>query len=301
MPAIYSRLYAGPPRARVIHFLQPDGGAYAPIAKPGARVEACVERLFAYLDAERPRCDVLRFGPLDGGSPFARELARTLSRARWPRRVERLSPSRYLLTAGRRHEQLMADRPPSLRGRLEAAARALLATGRASFRLIREAGEVAGAWEDYCAIVGDDSFQWAGDAPEYVEGVIRVAADQGTLRMGFLDLDGEPASVQVWRLAEGSAHCLRVWTDLTKPEQGLSELLTAHMTQLLIDDERAGELHFGAFSESFALDWAPEASSRLEVIAFNPRTGRGARGAVRHLTVAALRAGWRLVRRSNVE
>jgi hypothetical protein len=301
MPAIYSRLYAAHPRARVIHFLQPDGDAYEPIAKPGARIEECVPRLFAFLEAELPRCDVLRFSPLHSGSPFARELMRTLSRARWPRRVEALPSLRYLATDGRSHGEIMAGRPPSLRGRLEAAARGLLDTGRASFRLISDPEDVAGAWEDYCAIVGDERLELAGDAPEYIEGVMRVAAAGGALRMGFLDLDGAPASVQVWRLSNGNAHCLRVWTDLAKREPGLTELLTAHMTRLLIDDERARELHFAAFSESFAADWAPEASPRLELIAFNPRTGRGVRGAIRHLTVAALRALWRLGRRTKTE
>jgi broad specificity phosphatase PhoE len=298
MPAIYSRLYAAHPRARVIHFLQPDGDAYEPIAKVGAKTEDCVPRLFAFLEAELPRCDVLRFSPLNPGSPFAGELMRTLSRARWPRRVEKLPSVRYLATHGRSHEQIMAERPPSLRGRLEAGARGLGDTGRASFRIVRDLGDVVGAWQDYCAIVGDELFEMAGDAPEYIEGVMRVAAAGGTLRMGFLDLDGAPASVQVWRLTNGNAHCLRVWTDLTKREQGLSELLTAHMTRLLIDDDRARELHFGAFSDAFAADWAPEASPRLELIAFNPHTGRGVRGAIRHLTVAALRAGWRLGRRA---
>jgi hypothetical protein len=193
----------------------------------------------------------------------------------------------------------MAERPPSLRGRLEAAARAVLDTGRASFRVIRDPEDVAGAWKDYCAVVGDEWLEMAGDAPEYVEGVIRVAATNGALRMGFIDLDGTPASVQVWRLTGGSANCLRVWTDLTRVEPGLSELLTEYMTRQLIDDERADELHFAAFSESFAADWAPESIPRLEVIAFNPRTRRGVRGAIRHLTVAALRAGWQRVRRSN--
>src|SRR6185295_14632513 len=125
-PAIYSRLYAAHPRARVIHFLQPDGDAYAPIAKPGARIGECVPRLFAFLEAELPRCDVLRFSPLDSGSTFTQELIRALSRARWPRRIERLPALRYLATAGRSHAQIMAERPPSLRGRLEAASRALV-------------------------------------------------------------------------------------------------------------------------------------------------------------------------------
>lgn len=296
MPAIYSRLYAAHPRARVIHFLQPDGDAYEPIAKPGARIDDGVPRLFAFLNAELPRCDVLRFSPLHSGSAFAVELARTLSRARWPRRVEALPSARYLATDNRSHAQIMAGRPPAVRARLEAAARGLLDTGRASFRLIRHPQDLARAWEDYCAIIGDERFQMEGDAPEYIEGVTRVAAAGGALRMGFLDLDGAPASVQVWRLSGGSAHCLRIWTDLAKRETGLNELLTEYMTRVLIDGERAGELHFGAFSDSFAADWAPEASPRLELIAFNPRTGRGVRGAIRHLTVAALRAGWRLGR-----
>ena len=298
LPAVYSRLYAAHPRARVVHFLQPDGDAYEPIALPEAAGDACVSMLFAFLGGEDPRCEVLRFSPLDPQSPFAAGLIRTLREMRWPRRVEHMPPERYLAIAGGDHAQIMKGRPPALRARLEAAARSLLDTGRASFRLISDAADVGRAWSDYCAILGEDRLSMDGDAPDYIEGVMRVASGAGTLRVGFLDLDGAPASVQVWRLSGAGARCLRLWTNPARSEPGLSDLLTAYMTRRLIDDERAGALYFGPVTESFAADWASAASPRIEVIAFNPRTVRGVRGAIRHLAVGALRAAWRRGRRA---
>ena len=260
--------------------------------------EAWIASLFAFLESEIPRCDVLRFGPLDPQSPFAVEFIRIFGRERWPRRTVPLPLERYLDVAGHSHAEIMAARPPALRARLEAAGRALLDTGRASFRLVTEAAGVAGAWKDYCAIVGEDRFHMEGDAPDYIEGVMQVAARARTLRVGFLDLDGVPACVQVWRLSGGNARCLRIWSDTGRTESGLNDLLTAHTTRRLIDDERAGTLYFGAVDDAFAADWAPGRSPRIEVIAFNPRTGRGLRGAIRHLTVGWLRAASGLWRRA---
>ena len=295
MPAVYSRLYAAHPRARVIHFLQPDGEAYEPIGN--AATGTGVRELIAFLDAERPRCDVLRFTPLDPASLFTIELLKTLARAQWPRRVEALPPERFLDCGRCRHTEIIAARPGALRARLEAATRTLVDTGRISYRLVALTDEVPRAWEDYCAIVGDERFHLEGDAPDYIEGVMRVSAAAGTLRTGFLILDGVPAAVQVWRLDGANARCLRIWTDEAKEESGLSDLLTAYMTKRLIEEDCAAILYFGALSEEFAADWAAASAARIDVMAFNPRTFRGVRGAIRHLTVSKLRAVWRHGRR----
>jgi len=42
--------------------------------------EAWIASFFAFLESEIPRCDVLRFGPLDPQSPFAVEFIRIFGR-----------------------------------------------------------------------------------------------------------------------------------------------------------------------------------------------------------------------------
>lgn len=297
-PAIYSRLYVAHPRARVLHFLQPDGQPYSPVAEHRNTVAeiSFVQPLLDHLRAERPRYDVLRASPLDPDSAFAIELAGSLKRASHPLRVERLAPGRRHSTAAISHRDFMAARPTALHDTLRDGRAALDDSGRAAFRLIREPRDVEAGWNDYCAILDEDRYVFEGAAPDYAHGLMDVAARAGTLRLGFIDVDGSPAAVQFWQLFGPVARCLRIWSAPEYHGRPLDDLLTEYMTRQLIDADGAAELDFGAITDAFARNWAPGSYRRIGLIAFNPRTSRGLRGAIRHLGAAAIRSVWERAR-----
>jgi hypothetical protein len=293
-PAIYSRLYLAHPRARVLHFVQPDGEPYTPLVEQADAVPAAslVQCLLDQLAAELPRYDVLRASPLDPDSAFAIELARALRRAIHPLRTERLAPGRRQLTAGVSHAEFIAARPEPLQELLRNGKAELIESGRASLRLIRDPQDLEAGWKDYCAILGEDRYVFEGAAPDYARGLMDIAARAGTLRLGFIHVDGVAAAVQFWLLSGALARCLRIWSGPEFIGGPVDDLLTEYMSRRLIDVDRVAELDFGAIAEEFARSWAPKAYRRIGLIAFNPRTSRGLRGAVRHLGAAAFRAVW---------
>ena len=90
VPAIYSRLYSVHPRARVLHFLHPDGLDYLPLLASGEEnplraVESVLQGLFPV----RRAYDVVRFSPLERDSSFANGLISVLRRNRHPLQIYR--------------------------------------------------------------------------------------------------------------------------------------------------------------------------------------------------------------------
>jgi hypothetical protein len=129
---------------------------------------------------------------------------------------------------------------------------------------------------------------------------MRVAADAGILRLGLIALDGEPAAMQMWIIADNAAQCLRISQSKRFADLPLDEMVTERITPHLIDVDRVVELDFGYIVEQFAAQWAPRTRQRFGIVAFNKRTRRGFKGALRHIVLPRLlafpRRVWRKLR-----
>ena len=291
LPALYSRLYAVHPRSRVVHFLQPDGLLYAPLAGTGEPDPAVViSEVIESLQEDRRAYDVLRASPLERESRLARALVGVLRRTRHPLQIYRQFMDRYVVTESLSSREYLRQRPPAVREALDGAGRMLYDSGRAGFRLCSDPGSVEAGWEAYRTVLAACGLQSDLAPLPYLHGILRLGAGLGALRQGILDLDGTPAAVQVWIVSAGVARCLRIWSDGRARTFPLDEMLTARLSAHLIDSDGVAELDFGAVQEEFARDWAPAGRARLGIVAFNPRTWRGLKGALRHVGAEKLRS-----------
>jgi hypothetical protein len=298
LPAIFSRLYAAHPRARVLHFTQLEGLAYRPFCRPqSVGPLQAFERVLMFLRSVRNSYDVLRVSPLDATAPSAVDTAAVVRRARHPLQTYKLYRDRYETVSGGDSRAYLAARPEPLRERLESAGRALFQEGRARFRLVCAPDEVEQGWRDYQQIRDLSTRQMEPEPKPYLPGIMRVAAEAGALRLGFVDLDDKLAAVQLWIVSAGIGKCLRVWIIPQEREVLLHELLTQHLTAHLIDTDQVAELDFGAINDNFALNWAPQARDRLGLVAFNLSTWRGFKGTLRHVGPQLLRSAARRVLR----
>lgn len=103
-------------------------------------------------------------------------------------------------------------------------------------------------------------------------------------------LDGQPAAMQMWIVAANAAHCLRIAQSAQFADLPLDDVLTERITPYLIEADRVVELDFGYIVEEFAAHWAPRARQRIGIVAFNARTRRGLKGALRHIVLPKLLA-----------
>jgi len=298
LPAIVSRLYYAHRRARVLHFIQPEGEPYAPfVPSEHPDVAPILYGLLECIKAEPRQCDVLRASPLDPASPFARELRLSLRRRRYPFQAFRHLDDRYEVTEGMSSDAYLATRPGTVRAELRAKVQPFFDSGRARFRAISDASELDAANAAYMAVLERNRRELETEPEGYVHNVMRVAADAGALRLGVIDFDGEPAAVQLWLVSAGIARCIRIWSDPRHAALPLDDMMVQCMIPRLLDVDQVRELDFGSIEDNFAQNWAPRRRERIGVVAFNPRTWRGIKGAFRHIVLPKLLSIPRRLRR----
>lgn len=300
LPALYSRLYALHPRARVVHFLQPDEQPYTPLlAAERAAPAEVIDSVVGFLRAHPDTYDVIRVSPLDPESAFAHGLFAALRRTGHPLQAYEHIADRYETVSGQSFADYMARRPRDLRESLSRTGRLLLSGGRAQFDLNVTAEQVKAGWGDYQPLVYSDAVAAQQQPPSFLPSSMLLAAEAGSLQLGCLYLDGTAAALQLWLVDEGVAHCLRIWSVEEKRAFPIDDMLTELMALCLIDGNRVAELDFGGITDEFAKNWAPAMRRRIGVAAFNPRSWRGIKGAARHVGLQRLKAlagrAWRRV------
>jgi hypothetical protein len=289
-PAIFSRLYGPHPRARLLYFMGPEGLPYEPILAPDCEdPKDAVGSVIRFTLGARLQYDVLRFSPLEPDSPFISHLVGALRENRYKYQIYGMQEDRYETTAGRSSADYLAKRPAALRETLGTTGRMLFDSGRASFVLVREPADVEHAWR-HCESILVQADERNPQHFEYLPGLLRVAADAGVLRLGLLTLDGQPAAMQLWVVARNVAQCLRISQHEQFSDLPLDDMLTEQITPHLIDTDRVVELDFGYIVEQFAAHWAAQRRRRVGIIAFNLRTRRGLKGALRHIFLPKLLA-----------
>lgn len=298
MPAVYSRLYASHPMARVLHFLQREERPFEPIGR-SFDAEPVVNAIAAWLRENPKSVDVLRASPLDPALPFTAHVLAAVRRSGYWTQLYRHAPSRYARVAGLTFSEYLAQRPRALRESLDLNTRLLMQGGRGEFHFPCSPELVEDAWESVRYVIDRAPEEDAPDSIDYLRAVLDTASACGALRLGIFSLDGVPVAVQLWVVSERVARCLRIWGAQGQRTFPIDDVLTQLVTLCLIDGDHVEELEFGDVNEAFAADWAPMTRDRLGLAAFNRRTGRGIRGAFRHiglqLLLAAPRRMWRKI------
>ncbi len=289
-PAIFSRLYGAHPRARLLYFMGPEGMPYEPMLSPdGEDPKAAVNSVIEFTRGGRLEYDVLRFSPLEPDTPLLSHLVEALRQCRYKYQIYGMQEDRYETTAGRSSAEYLAKRPAALRQTLENAGQMLFDSGRAAFTLVREPAEIGDAWR-HCESILAEADERNPEHFEYLPRLLNLAAEAGVLRLGLLTLDGKQAAMQLWVVARNVGQCLRIAQHARFANLPLDDMLTERLTRHLIDTDRVVELDFGYIVEQFAAHWAPQRRRRVGIIAFNTRTPRGLKGALRHIVLPKLLA-----------
>jgi hypothetical protein len=291
LPALYSRFYSMHPEARVLHFLQPDEQPYSPLLAPeGIDPVQAVESVVQFLRAHSNTYDVIRVSPLDPEGPVAQGFLRALRKTGHPMQAYEHIADRFEVVSGQSFADYRARRPRDLRETLDRTGRLLLSGGRALFDLTENPEQIAEGWNDFRALIEADKVALQQQTASYVPSSLLIAAEAGALQLGCLHLDSVPVALQYWLVDNGVARCMRIWGSQEQRAFPTDDILTELMTLCLIDGKHVSELDFGAISDEFARSWAPAMRRRIGVAAFNPRSWRGIKGALRHVGMQRLKA-----------
>ncbi len=227
----------------------------------GALARACrawpVTRLDA-LDLADPRVEALVAGARAAGLA----VCRFDHFGNWHEAVAGLSWADYL-----------AGRPGSLRSTIGRKTAAATRAG-ASLMVIRDgAGLDAGiaAYEDIYA----RSWKQPEPFPRFNAGLMRALAPLGQLRLGLMQVGGEPVAAQIWLVAEGIATVVKLAHDAAFQATSPGTVLTAHMIRHLLEEGYVREIDFGRGDDPYKRDWASARRQRSGLLLVNPRHPAG--------------------------
>jgi hypothetical protein len=280
-----------PWRARDAHAL---ANYYSPLACPPASVDATQEDWQAlFLAMRQPvlgqgrlRLDRLRLAPLDDPAltpgqeqiPVSWVLLQALQGAGWRARpyfcfgnwFQTLDDSTEAAGAWATY---WAARDGALRNTALRMGRRFRAAG-GSFEVVTGGERLSWAIAGYCEVYGQ-SWKTPEPHPGFMPGLVRLAAEQGWLRLGLASLGGQVLAAQLWLVNQGKADIYKLAYREDAAAWSPGTLLTEHMMQHAITQDRVREVDYLMGDDVYKRQWMDRRRERWGLDAINPGTWRG--------------------------
>ncbi len=263
---------------------------FAPIvARACADVDEITGLLARKLQATKPPWDVLNIRPVDLSLPAVSGLYTAFNELGLRTQTYFCFGNWYLKVGGRSYAEYFKDLPNVIRKNVPYYQRRIKKSSRVKIKLHRNFEDLEVAIRDY-ELVYNSSWRDSEAYPSFVRGLIRIAAEQGWLRMGLFYIDEEPAAAQIWIVHGGVGSIYKVCYAEKFAKSSVGSVLTAHMLENAIDIDRVEEVDYLSGDDSYKADWMSDRRERWGIMAFNPRTLWGNAGIVRHIGGKSLKA-----------
>lgn len=183
-------------------------------------------------------------------------------------------------TSGTSFQDYVSTRPSLLQNTWRRKSSALQKATDSIFRICRAIEDVEPLIATY-ENLREQSWKSAEPYPEFIPGLIRVAARLGALRFGVLSIDGVPAAAQFWIVWDGRATIYKLVHAEKFADYSPGTLLTMEMMRNVLEDDRPSEIDFGRGDDAYKKLWLRSRRERWGIEAANPRTWRGFRLSLR--------------------
>lgn len=221
------------------------------------------------------RWSTLSFSPLDLQSEFFSQMQRSLTLAGYWVDSYFCFGNWYLLLEGRSFAAYRSTLPSALRHSID----------RGQRRLNRQ-----GTWRIDMAQTFDSSLEkaiadfesvyqksWKGAEPNalFIPGLARMAAQQGWLRLGVLQLDGQAIAAQIWLVKDNKASIFKLAYVSGFERFSAGSVLTQAMMRHVIDVDEVQEVDYLTGDDAYKRDWMSHRRERWGIVAFDWRTWAG--------------------------
>lgn len=189
-------------------------------------------------------------------------------------------------------EGYWAARPSALRNTVARARKRLDRQG--DWRLDIITGDASGleaAIDAYVAVY-NRSWKTPEPNPTFMPALIRLAAQQGWLRLGLVHVAGEPVAAQLWLVAGGKANIFKLAYVQGVEKLSVGSVLSEALMRHVIDVDRVREVDFLSGDDPYKADWMAQRRERIGLVAFDQRHWRGWLAAARH-RLGRWRQAWR--------
>ncbi|MGI4849781.1 MAG: GNAT family N-acetyltransferase, partial [Janthinobacterium lividum] len=244
--------------------------------------EEDLDQLAKTIAAERPRWLRIRLAPIAHDDSVSIDFAAALKRHGYAVQHYDTFVNRHLPTGQGGYERYLATLPSLLRNTLARKTRQLEKSGRARVAILANSDQIAHGIEAWTRVYAA-SWKEAEPHPQFMPGLITMAAAQGWLRLGVVYLDEQPIAAQVWLVVSGVASIYKLAYDQHHARWSAGSVLTAHLMRHVFDIDRVREVDYLTGDDGYKRDWMPQWRQRRGMIAFNLRSWRGLFSAGWHL------------------
>lgn len=166
-----------------------------------------------------------------------------------------------------------ADRPSALRGSVSRGKRRLDAAGNWRIDIHTPYSHARLGSIDDAIIAYEKVYSHSWKSPEpcanFIPGLVRMAAQQGWLRLGILWLDGKPAAAQLWFVDNGKASIYKLAYTQGLERFSVGSVLTAALMQHVMDLDQVKEVDYLSGDDAYKADWMSHRRERIGIAAFD--------------------------------
>ncbi len=194
-------------------------------------------------------------------------------------------------TAGAGWEAYLAGRPGALREAVRRRTRKLRQAG-ADFRVLDGVNGLEDGVASYEAMHAK-SWKSAEPFPDFNAALMRRCAEDGTLRLGVLSLDGRVLAAQFWVVFGDAAMMLKIAHDAAADAWSPGTVLTGLMIRHVMARDGVRCLDFGRGDDAYKALWMSERRQRSGLMLVNPWRAQGGWELSRRVAVDVVKAGRR--------
>jgi hypothetical protein len=254
---------------------------FAPILRNEAQAGDVVKTLADRLWQDRGDWQALKLQPLDRGSAVYTALVEALRSRGMVVQTYFCFGNWYLDVAGRSYKQYLESLSSVLQKNIPYNLRRLERSGAEIVMLTGEEG-LAKALDDYEKVY-NASWKIPEPSPQFIRGLARTAARNGSLRFGLIYVEGEPAAAQLWIVQEGIASIYKIAYDERFAKLSVGTALTAKLMQQVIDVDKVKVVDYLSGEDAYKKNWMSHRREFWGIVAFNPRSVRGLAQIARHV------------------
>jgi CelD/BcsL family acetyltransferase involved in cellulose biosynthesis len=268
---------------------------FAPMLRNEADADEVVKALAMRLWEDRRHWETLKLQPLNRDSSIYTALVKAFRDAGMIVQTYFCFGNWYLDVAGRSYRQYVESLPSVLRTNIPYNLRRLEKTGRCEIVILTAETGLDKALDDYERVY-NSSWKIQEAAPQFIRGLARTSARNGSLRLGLIYIGGEPAAAQLWIVQEGVASIYKIAYDERFAKLSVGTALTAKLMQHVIDVDKVRIVDYLSGEDDYKKNWMSHRREFWGIVAFNPRSLRGLVQIARHIGGRAVRKRFRRMR-----
>ena len=294
LAAVERSAHSNPFRARRLASLS---NYYSPLYSPAigdGRLNVVTQELAKAIADDVPKWDVLDLKPLDVASPVFQALTEALRSAGYVVQTYFCFGNWYLDVQDRSFDEYSSSLPSKVRNTLARKGKKLEKSGRSEISIVSGGEQLETAIAAYQKVYSA-SWKVPEPFPAFVPELIRFCARTGSLRLGILRVDGEPAAAQLWIVHKGVASIYKLAYDERFQDLSVGSILTAAMFRHALDTDKVREVDYLSGDDDYKKDWMSGRRERWGILAMNPRTPCGAAAIVKHVGGRAVKRAFRAV------